>query len=100
MDFDEKQNEWSTSQKKYLPVNMTSKYKEAKKKAVGKMKEYAVPATAYSAMVAIAEGNIIGEVISSDAWFTKLDREISELLAASKNRQYDVFVAGYEVAVK
>lgn len=39
MDFDEKQNEWSTSQKKYLPVNMTSKYKEAKKKATELIKE-------------------------------------------------------------
>lgn len=74
--------------------------KEAKKKAAGKMKEYSVPATAYSAVVAQAEGNTLGDPLSSDAWFTKLDREINELLAASKNRQYDVFVAGYEVAVK
>lgn len=59
-----------------------------------------VPATGYSAMVAVAEGNKVGEAISSDSWFTKLDREISELLAASKTRQYDVFVAGYEIAVK
>ncbi len=33
MDFDEKKEEWSVSQKKYLPVNFTSKYIEAKKKA-------------------------------------------------------------------
>jgi hypothetical protein len=51
-------------------------------------------------MVAQAEGNKAGESISSDSWFTKLDREISELLAESKTRQYDVFVAGYEIAVK
>ena len=74
--------------------------KEAKKKAADKMKEYSVPATAYSAVVAQAEGNKVGEPLSSDSWFSKLDREINELLTESKTRQYDVFVAGYEVAVK
>jgi hypothetical protein len=59
-----------------------------------------VPASAYSAVVAQAEGNTLGEAISADSWCTKLDREISELLATSKTRQYDVFVAGYEIAVK
>ena len=59
-----------------------------------------VPATAYSAIVAQAEGNKVGESISSDSWFTKLDREISELLSSAKTTEYDVFVAGYEIAVK
>ena len=59
-----------------------------------------VAASAYSAVVAAAEGNRLGEAISSDAWFTKLDREINELLASAKQAKFDVFVAGYEVAVK
>ena len=59
-----------------------------------------VPASAYSAVVAVAEGNKVGEPLSSDSWFTKLDREINELLASAKQAKYDVFVAGYEVAVK
>jgi hypothetical protein len=59
-----------------------------------------VPATAYSAVVAQAEGNTLGEAISSDSWFTKLDREINELLSSAKTTEYDVFVAGYEMAVK
>ena len=59
-----------------------------------------VPASAYSAVVAQAEGNKAGEPISADSWFTKLDKEINELLTESKIRQYDVFVAGYEIAVK
>jgi hypothetical protein len=50
--------------------------------------------------VAQAEGNKVGEPISSDSWFSKLDREISELLSSAKTTEYDVFVAGYEVAVK
>ena len=74
--------------------------KEAKKKAAEKVKEYSVPASAYSAVVAQAEGNTLGSPISADAWFTKLDREISELLSSAKTTEYDVFVAGYEVAVK
>jgi hypothetical protein len=77
--------------------------KEAKKKAaekIGKSQTYQVPATAYSAVVAQAEGNKVGEPISSDSWFSKLDREISELLSSAKTTEYDVFVAGYEVAVK
>ena len=49
-----------------------------------------VPASAYSAVVAVAEGNSVGEAISSDSWFSKLDREISELLAASKSARYEV----------
>ena len=40
--------------------------------------------------MAVAEGNSPGKAISSDAWFTKLDREISELLAASKQAKYEV----------
>lgn len=59
-------------------------------------KSKTVPATGYSAMVAQAEGNTLGDPLSSDAWFTKLDREINELLVTSKTRQY----AGYEIAVK
>ena len=50
--------------------------------------------------MAQAEGNKVGEPISSDSWFSKLDREISELLASAKQAKFDVFVAGYEVAVK
>ena len=53
-------------------------------------KETKVPATAYSAVVAQAEGNTLGEPISSDAWFTKLDREISELLISAKSAKYEV----------
>ena len=49
-----------------------------------------IPATAYSAVVAQAEGNKVGEPLSSDSWFTKLDREINELLAASKQAKYEV----------
>lgn len=59
-----------------------------------------VPASAYSAVVAQAEGNKVGEPLSADSWFTKLDREISELLSSAKTTEYDVFVAGYEIAVK
>ena len=64
--------------------------KEAKKKAADKMKEYSVPATAYSAVVAQAEGNTLGEAISADAWFSRLDREISELLTSAKSAKYEM----------
>lgn len=74
--------------------------KEVKKKAAENMSMYKVPATAYSAVVAQVEGNTLGEAISADAWFSRLDREISELLSSAKTTEYDVFVAGYEVAVK
>lgn len=42
MEFEEKQMEWSTKQKKKIPVVLSNKYKEAKKKAVDliKNKEY------------------------------------------------------------
>ena len=62
--------------------------KEAKKNSESKTRT--VPATAYSAVVAQAEGNTLGEPISSDSWFSKLDREINELLAASKQARYEV----------
>ena len=64
--------------------------KEAKKKAAEKVKEYSVPASAYSAVVAQAEGNTLGEAISADAWFSRLDREINELLAVSKTARYEM----------
>ena len=60
--------------------------KEAKKKTMAETRS--VPASSYSAVVAQAEGNTLGEAISADAWFSKLDREISELLAASKTTEY------------
>ena len=54
--------------------------------------ETKVPATAYSAVVAQAEGNTLGEPISSDSWFSKLDREINELLANAKFAKYEVAI--------
>lgn len=64
--------------------------KEAKKKAAEKVKEYSVPASSYSAVVAQAEGNTLGEAISADAWFSRLDREISELLTSAKSARYEM----------
>lgn len=60
--------------------------KEAKKKTMAETRS--VPASAYSAVMAVAEGNTLGEAISADAWFSRLDREINELLAASKRAEY------------
>lgn len=49
-----------------------------------------VSASAYSAVVAQAEGNKVGEPLSSDSWFTKLDREINELLASAKQAKFEM----------
>ena len=89
-----RQRTWISPQNQ-VPVNFAPVASKAKPQP-----PKTVPATGYSAMVAQAEGNKVGEPISSDSWFTKLDKEINELLAESKTRQYDVFVAGYEIAVK
>ena len=92
-------DEWDRKRTWISPLNqMEANFAPVASKA--KLQPKTVPATGYSAMVAVAEGNKVGEPLSSDAWFSKLDREISELLAASKTTEYDVFVAGYEIAVK
>lgn len=57
--------------------------KEAKKKAAEKVKEYSVPATAYSAVVA-GVGNS-GGIINTEDFFVRLDKEINELLATPFN---------------
>ena len=53
-------------------------------------KTRSVSASAYSAVVAQAEGNEVGEPLSSDSWFTKLDREINELLSSAKIMEYKI----------